>query len=58
MKPKKWIGYAMLALFVTAIFVVTGKVFGYLEAAAIWSGCLLLAFFLHTAMYLIFEGED
>ena len=58
MKPKKWMGKALLGLFVTTTFVVTGEVYGYLEAAIMWSVCIFLAVLFQTAMYLIFEGEE
>jgi hypothetical protein len=58
MKPKKWMGKVILGLMAVAIFVVTGELKGYLEAAIVWSASISLAVLSYTAMYLLVEGEE
>tara|TARA_R110000851_G_scaffold10932_1_gene38768 strand:- start:266 stop:442 length:177 start_codon:yes stop_codon:yes gene_type:complete len=58
MKIKKWAGWTMLTLFVTAIFVGTGEVYGYVEAVIVWSLAIFGGTLFHASMYLIYGGED
>ena len=58
MKIKKWAGWTMLTLFVTAIFVGTGEVYGYVEAVIVWSLAIFGGTFFHASMYLIYGGEE
>ena len=58
MKIKKWVGKVMLGSLAVLIFVVTGELIGYLEAAALWSTSIFIYGFFDIALRITIEGKE